>query len=103
MSRLVVYSLSVMFIIAVIYFLSPTNADDVKENFFFTVSKCNPKCSGAYIGKPATFQFDQIKQDGVSCANDSCPSYGMIRGCPMARTYGDGYAPYRYRCAEGVC
>lgn len=77
--------------------------DEVKENFFFTVSKCNPKCSGAYFGKPATFQFTEIKQEGVPCDDDKCPSYGMIRGCQTARVYGGGYAPYTYQCAEGVC
>lgn len=77
--------------------------DEIKEDFFFTVSKCNPKCSGAYFGKPATFQFSEIKQEGVPCEGDNCPSYGMIKGCKSARTYGGGYAPYTYKCREGIC
>lgn len=80
-----------------------TGDQDIKEDFFFTVSKCNPKCSGAYFGKPATFQFSEIKQEGLPCTGDDCPSYGMIKGCKSARTFGGGYAPYTYKCREGIC
>lgn len=77
---------------------------DLKEDFFFEVSKCNPKCSGAYYGKPATFQFTTIKQAGEPCGDAlKCPSYGMIRGCSTARTYGGGYLPYETQCRTGVC
>jgi hypothetical protein len=76
---------------------------DVKENFFFQVSECNPKCSGLYRGKPATFQFTTIKDDGSQCNTDDCPSYGMIRGCSTARVFGDGYPPFKTKCNEGIC
>lgn len=87
------------------FFLIASSSDkDVKEDFFFSVSKCNPKCSGAYFGKPATFQFTTIKEDGVPCTTDECPSYGMIRGCSTFPTIGNGNPDYRYKCPEpGVC
>ena len=30
------------------------------EPFLFQVSKFSPRCSGLYVGKPTTFQYDQI-------------------------------------------
>lgn len=50
------------------------------EGFFFEVSKCNPKCSGAYYGKPATFQFTPLSVDGTNCKDQNC-GYGMISEC----------------------
>lgn len=86
------------------YFLGGSDStQDVREDFFFKVSACNPKCTGAYFGKPATFQFSEIKEEGVPCTTDQCPAYGMIRGCSSVPVYGKGYAPYTYRCPESVC
>lgn len=90
---------TIFFYLSTSDYVSAPVKDEVKENFFFSVSKCNPKCSGAYFGKPATFQFTEIKQEGVPCDDDKCPSYGMIRGCKTARVYGGGAA----QCKEGVC
>ena len=71
---------------------------DVQEDFFFQVSRCNPKCSGAYYGKPATFQFDTIPSEGVPCTNEQCTSYGMIRGCSTVPVYGTGLSEYSRGC-----
>lgn len=103
-NRDTIYFAILVTLFSVLYYLSSrADKDDIKEDFFFTVSKCNPKCSGAYYGKPATFQFTEIKQAGVPCEGPDCPSYGMIRGCSTARTYGGGYAPYTYKCREAIC
>ncbi len=99
----IVYLLVLIGIFTLFSFSLNENQKDIKEDFFFTVSECNPKCSGAYYGKPATFQFDEIKSEGVSCQDDNCPSYGMIRGCSTAKVYGKGYYPEITPCREGVC
>ena len=96
----------VIFLFSLIFYFGFSS--QCREDFFFTVSKCNPKCSGAYYGKPATFQFSEIKNEGVDC-KDNCPSYGMIRGCPDAQVYGCGNYPsgtenpQKIQCREGVC
>lgn len=97
------YMIVVLLMFTIFFVFLRNNGPDVQEDFFFTVSSCNPKCSGAYYGKPATFQFSEIKQAGEPCTTDDCPSYGMIRGCNTARVYGQGYAPYTYKCREGIC
>ena len=51
-----------------------------EEKFFFTVSKCNPKCSGGFYGKPATFQFSPLTTQGTDCSNENC-GYGMVCNC----------------------
>ncbi len=53
---------------------------DSNEGFFFQVSKCNPKCSGSYYGKPATFQFTPLNVNGTRCDDQNC-GYGMISAC----------------------
>jgi hypothetical protein len=64
-------------IFTLIYYIFFYNS---KENFFFEVSKCNPKCSGAYYGKPATFQFTPLSVNGTTCPDKNC-GYGMISEC----------------------
>lgn len=34
--------------------------DQISEDFLFKVSDFSPRCSGLYIGKPTTFQYDRI-------------------------------------------
>jgi hypothetical protein len=66
-----------------------------KENFFFEVSKCNPKCSGAFYGKPALFQFSGLDK---SCSEkDKSCGEGMICNCKYPEckniVYGKGMYP----------
>jgi len=67
-----------------------------KENFFFEVSKCNPKCSGAFYGKPATFQFTNLSTSEQSCSKEEC-GYGMVCNCKYPEckqfSYGKGNYP----------
>ena len=92
---ILVVVIGLIIVAAVIMFFSP---NPLKENFYFQVSRCNPKCSGAYYGKPATFQFDTIPSEGVPCANEQCTSYGMIRGCSTVPAYGTGLSEYSRGC-----
>jgi hypothetical protein len=71
------YIAIVVLLFSAVYFLFFTSS---KENFFFEVSKCNPKCSGAYYGKPATFQFSPLSVNGTKCDDKNC-GYGMISAC----------------------
>lgn len=100
----VLYIGFIIFLFSIIFYFG--FGGECREDFFFTVSKCNAKCSGTYKGKPATFQFSEIKNEGVDC-KDNCPSYGMIRGCPDAQMYGKGIYPDdnnpKVSCREGVC
>ncbi len=73
------YTAFIIGIFTIIYWLFFSGKDS-KENFFFQVSKCNPKCSGAYYGKPATFQFTPLSVNGTSCKDVNC-GYGMISEC----------------------
>lgn len=71
------YTAFILGIFTILYYLFFNNSN---EGFFFEVSKCNPKCSGAYYGKPATFQFTPLSVDGTSCQDKNC-GYGMISEC----------------------
>ena len=71
------YTVIILGLFSVIYFLF---FKEQKENFFFEVSKCNPKCSGAYYGKPTTFQFTPLSSTGTECPDKNC-GYGMISAC----------------------
>lgn len=72
------YTAIILIIFSSIYFLFFWKSSN--EGFFFEVSKCNPKCSGAYYGKPATFQFTPLSVDGTTCPDKNC-GYGMISEC----------------------
>ena len=75
------------------------------ENFFFEVSKCNPKCSGAYYGKPALFQFSSLDK---SCSEkDKSCGEGMVCNCKYPEcknfVYGQGrYPETTPKLIEGV-
>lgn len=97
-SRTVTVLLIVLALIAVSAMVGLFHPSAQREDFFFQVSRCNPKCSGAYYGKPATFQFDTIPSEGVKCTNEQCNSYGMIRGCSTVPVYGTGLAEYSKGC-----
>jgi len=71
------YSAIILILFSLIYFLFLRQTN---EPFFFQVSKCNPKCSGAYYGKPATFQFSPLSPYGTKCEDKNC-GYGMISEC----------------------
>jgi len=71
------YAFIIILLFSAIYFIFFRNT---KEDFFFQVSKCNPKCSGAYYGKPATFQFTPLSVNGTTCPDKNC-GYGMISEC----------------------
>ena len=71
------YAFIIVLLFSGIYFIFFRNT---KESFFFQVSKCNPKCSGAYYGKPATFQFTPLSVNGTTCPDKNC-GYGMISEC----------------------
>jgi len=72
------YAFIIILLFSIIYFLFIRN--NTNEPFFFQVSKCNPKCSGAYYGKPATFQFSPLSSRGTKCEDKNC-GYGMISEC----------------------
>jgi hypothetical protein len=72
------YAFIVVALFSTIYFLFLRK--NINENFFFQVSKCNPKCSGGYYGKPATFQFSPLSPYGTKCQDKNC-GYGMISEC----------------------
>lgn len=62
-----------------------------KEGFFFTVPEKrilgrNIPREAIYNGKPITFKFDSVGSG--MCSEESCNSYGMIKGCPNDRYYG---------------
>lgn len=44
----------------VILLISYIRKQTINEPFLFKVSDFNPRCGGLYIGKPTTFQYDQI-------------------------------------------
>ena len=71
------YTAIVIILFSIIYIAFLRN---LNEPFFFQVSKCNPKCSGAYYGKPATFQFSPLSPRGTKCQDKNC-GYGMISEC----------------------
>jgi hypothetical protein len=71
------YTFIIVLLFSSIYFIF---FKSTKEDFFFQVSKCNPKCSGAYYGKPATFQFTPLSPNGTTCTDKNC-GYGMISEC----------------------
>ena len=95
MSSKIIYALILISLFAGIYFLG-LRKDCAKENFFFEVSKCNPKCSGAFYGKPTLWQFDSLSNEGTACEGGDC-GYGMISNCknPGCRSfmYGNGLYP----------
>ena len=83
------YGIVLIILFSVIcYFLWKNKKTD--EGFFFEVSKCNPRCSGIYKGKPTTFQFSEV---GRGDCKDEYHSYGMIKDCsdPACATYGQGH------------
>ena len=90
------YGFVLIAIFAGIYFLSLRKNCASNEPFFFEVSKCNPKCSGAFYGKPAVFQFSPLSNEGTKCNGGDC-GYGMISNCqaPGCRSvvYGEGNYP----------
>ena len=94
MSSKIAYGFILISIFVAIYFLSGVR--NCKEDFFFTVSKCNPKCSGAFYGKPAVFQFSPLSNEGTKCEGGDC-GYGMVSNCanPACRdvVYGSGLYP----------
>lgn len=62
-----------------------------KEGFFFEVTPKrilgrNMPREAIYNGKPISFQFDSVGSG--MCSQESCNSYGMIKGCPNDRYYG---------------
>lgn len=77
LSGKVLFTCIIAVLYTVIYLLGFRNTS---ESFFFQVSKCNPKCSGAYYGKPATFQFTPLSSSGTTCPDKNC-GYGMISEC----------------------
>jgi hypothetical protein len=82
--------LAAMFVILLITYLALP-----KEGFFFEVTPHrvlgrNLPRESIFDGKPITFAFDSIGSG--MCGKDGCNSYGMIKGCPNARTYGNGSA-----------
>lgn len=76
----IVVPILVSFMVILGYFLYDRLKPKSEERFFFQTSKCNPKCSGAYYGKPATFQFTQLSPNGTKCEDKNC-GYGMISEC----------------------
>lgn len=72
------YTSIILAIFSILYLLFFRKGSN--EGFFFEVSKCNPKCSGAYYGKPATFQFTPLSVNGTTCPDKNC-GYGMISEC----------------------
>ena len=91
----VIYGLILIGIFAAIYFLSDIR--NCKEDFFFQVSPCNAKCSGAFYGKPATFQFSPLSNEGTKCNGQEC-GYGMYQSScnnPACRAivFGSGMYP----------
>ena len=98
----VIYGLMLCGTFAAIYFLSGIRK--CKEDFFFEVSKCNPKCSGAFYGKPTLWQFDSLCNEGTKCDDENC-GYGMVSNCknPGCRSfmYGNGLYP-SVNIREGV-
>ena len=101
MSSKIVYGLIICGTFAAIYFLGLRNR---QEDFFFEVSKCNPKCSGAFYGKPTLWQFDSLCNEGTKCDDENC-GYGMVSNCqnPGCRSfmYGNGLYP-SVNIREGV-
>jgi len=97
-----IYGLILCGIFALIYFLSGIRK--CKEDFFFEVSKCNPKCSGPFYGKPTLWQFDSLCNKGTKCDDENC-GYGMVSNCknPGCRSfmYGNGLYP-SVNIREGV-
>jgi hypothetical protein len=94
----VIVPVAISLIVILGYFLYDkykSSKPKTEERFFFQTSKCNPKCSGAYYGKPATFQFTQLSPNGTKCEDKHC-GYGMISECDhpeckgVLNKYGNG-------------
>ena len=90
-----IYGLILCGTFAAIYFLSGIRK--CKEDFFFEVSPCNAKCSGPFYGKPATFQFSPLSNEGTKCNGQEC-GYGMYQSScnsPACRdiVFGSGMYP----------
>ena len=76
---------------AIFTFLYVLNYFFTKEGFFFVAPQNrilgrNMPREAIYNGKPITFKFDSVGSG--MCSEESCNSYGMIKGCPNDRYYG---------------
>jgi hypothetical protein len=94
MSSKIVYGLIICGTFAAIYFLGLRTR---QENFFFEVSPCNAKCSGAFYGKPSIWQFSPLSNEGTKCNGQEC-GYGMYQSScnnPACRdiVFGNGMYP----------
>lgn len=94
MSSKIVYGLIICGTFAAIYFLGLRNR---QEDFFFEVSPCNAKCSGAFYGKPSIWQFSPLSNEGTKCNGQEC-GYGMYQSScnsPACRdiVFGSGMYP----------
>jgi hypothetical protein len=59
-----------------------------KENFWFEVAQ-PAKCSGAYYGKPTSFEFSAVGSG--DCEPQKYPDYGMISNYHQCEAIGDAY------------
>jgi hypothetical protein len=84
-----VYTSIIVVLFTIFYMLLAT-----KEGFFFTAPQ-NP-ILGRNMARDAAFDTDRqltFSFDSVGsgmCSDDGCNSYGMIKGCPNAKSYGRG-------------
>lgn len=59
-----------------------------KDNFFFEVAQPK-KCSGAYFGKPTSFEYSAVGSG--DCEPQKYPDYGMISNYHPCQAIGDAY------------
>ncbi len=59
-----------------------------KDDFFFEVAQPK-KCSGAYYGKPTSFEFSAVGSG--DCEPEKMPDYGFITNNHQCQAIGDAY------------
>jgi hypothetical protein len=59
-----------------------------KDDFFFEVAQ-GKKCSGAYYGKPTSFEYSAVGSG--DCEPEKMPDYGMISNYHQCQAIGDAY------------
>jgi len=85
----IIYTVLILLAFSVVYYFMGS-----REGFFFEVTP-NPILGREFPREAiykdergVTFSFDSVGSG--MCSDDGCNSYGIIKGCPGARSYGRG-------------
>lgn len=88
-TKQLIYTVLILVAFSIIYYFIGS-----REGFFFTVPEKRtlgrnfPREAAYDDERQVTFSFDSVGSG--MCSDDGCNSYGIIKGCPGARSYGRG-------------